>query len=259
MPQPSARRADTFLLPGVAEAYRARPPYPQEVIDRLVDLASCGRVLDLGAGEGSIARRLVGRVSSVVAVERSAPMIEVGRALPGGSAVAWHCEPAETFTATGPFDLAVVGEAMHWFDLPAVIGRLRDVLHPSAPLALVDRSTRHGRMPEMIEVIQRFSTAENYDPAYDVSDDLTARGLWTPRGQLTPAREFRQSPENYLTSLRSTSSLARAVMALEDNVAFDAEVLDVVRPITDDRGLLTLTVTATLTWGEVSQDPAERP
>ncbi|MFC6706006.1 class I SAM-dependent methyltransferase [Flexivirga alba] len=258
MPQPSAHRADTFLLPGVAEAYRARPPYPPEVIDRLIDLAGGGRVLDLGAGEGSIARRLVGRVSSVVAVERSAPMIEVGRALPGGTDVTWHCEAAETFTAPGPFDLAVVGEAMHWFDLPAVMIRLHDVLREGRPLALVDRSVRHARMPEVVEVIKRFSRAIDYDPTYDVADDLTDRGLWVRVGEVVPTVTLvRQSSQAYLESLHSTSSLARALMTPEENAAFDAAVLETLRPITDSDGMLTLDVTARLVWGSVRSQSVE--
>lgn len=258
MPQPSAGRADTFLLPEVAHAYRARPPYPPEVIDRLVDLAGEGRVLDLGAGDGSIARRMVDRVSFVVAVERSAPMIEVGRTLPGGAAVTWQCEAAETFSAAGPFDLAVAGEAMHWFDLPAVIERLRTVLCPGAPLALLDRTARHARLAEVIDVIKRFSRAADHDPAYDVSKDLVARGSWQQVGEYVPAtRSFRQTADDYLASLRSTSSLARALMTDAENAAFDTAILDAVRPITDSEGALTLDVTARLVWGSLTAHSAE--
>lgn len=258
MPQPAAERADTFLLSEVAEAYRARPPYPAEVIDRIVDLAGEGRVLDLGAGEGSVARRIVERVSSVVAVERSAAMIEVGRGLPGGTGIAWQCEAAETFTAAGPFDLAVVGEAMHWFDLPVVVERLRVVLRPEAPLALVERSARHARTAEVVEVVERFSRAVDHDPAYDVADDLSAHGRWRRVGEFVPAaRSFQQTAQEYLASLRSTSSLARALMTDEDNVAFDTAVLDAVRPITDADGNLTLDVTARLVWGCLSAQSAE--
>lgn len=46
-------------------------------------------------------------------------MIAAGRTLPDGDRpnLAWYAEPAERFTATGPYDLAVAGDAMHWFDL----------------------------------------------------------------------------------------------------------------------------------------------
>lgn len=252
MPQPGARRSDTFLLPEVAEAYRARPPYPDDVIDRLVDLAGGGRVVDLGAGEGSIGRRLVGRVVSVDAVEPSIAMISAGRALPGGDGVAWHCETAENCALPGEFDLAVAGEAMHWFDLPVVIDRLRALLRPGRPLALVDRSTRHTRWPELVEIIKRYSTAPDYDPSYDVAEELTARGLWLPVGELVPtARVFRQTPDDFLAALRSTSSLARPLMSAADNAAFDAAVLECVRPITGSDGTLALDVTARLVWGVI--------
>lgn len=248
MPQPDARRADAFLAEDVAAAYRARPPYPAEVIDRLAELACGGRVLDLGAGEGSLARPLSERVESVHAVERSQSMIAVGRGLPGGSAVFWHRATAESFELPGPYDLVVVGEAMHWFDLPVVVARLRTVLRPGAPVALVDRVVQ--RMPEIVEVIKRFSRAPDYDATYDVARDLTDRGLWHESGRFTPEmRPFRQRPESHLASLRSTASLARSLMTGEENAAFDAAVLDVMRPATDAAGVVTVQVTARLVWG----------
>jgi len=211
-------------------------------------------VLDLGAGEGSLARRLVDRVTGVDAVERSMAMITVGRSLPGGEAVTWYRDTAESFTAAGPFDLAVAGEAAHWFDLPVVVGRLWEVLRPSAPFVLVDRSSHHTRTPEVVEVIRKFSRAQDYDPAYDVAEELTARRLWRRLGSFTPPEcTFRQSPRDYLASLRSTSSLARALMTDADNDAFDAAVLDTVRPITGRDGLLALEMTARLVWGAITR------
>ena len=52
--------AAVFGQPGVADAYQHRPPYPDEVFDLLERLIA-GRpraVLDIGAGEGALARPL---------------------------------------------------------------------------------------------------------------------------------------------------------------------------------------------------------
>ena len=64
---PRLTLAAAFTHPGVARAYRHRPPYPDEVFGILVGLIT-GRprtVLDLGAGEGALARPLAGRTDHV--------------------------------------------------------------------------------------------------------------------------------------------------------------------------------------------------
>src|SRR6201997_46993 len=55
--------AAAFGHPGVARAYRHRPPYPDEVFDLLEGLITDRprTVLDIGAGEGALARPLARR------------------------------------------------------------------------------------------------------------------------------------------------------------------------------------------------------
>ena len=57
------RLAAAFGHGGVAGAYRHRPPYPPEVFDILERIITDRprRVLDLGAGEGALARPLAAR------------------------------------------------------------------------------------------------------------------------------------------------------------------------------------------------------
>lgn len=52
--------AESFRHTGVAEAYRHRPPYPNELFDALERLLAPGprHVLDLGCGDGALARPL---------------------------------------------------------------------------------------------------------------------------------------------------------------------------------------------------------
>ncbi|MFC5268626.1 methyltransferase domain-containing protein [Kribbella qitaiheensis] len=76
----------TFRHEGVAAAYRYRSPYPEDVFDRLEELIvdEPRVVLDIGAGEGAIARPLAARVERVDAVDISAAMVDAGRRRPGG-------------------------------------------------------------------------------------------------------------------------------------------------------------------------------
>jgi predicted TPR repeat methyltransferase len=78
--------AAAFGHPGVADAYQHRPPYPSEVFDILERIIADRprRVLDLGAGEGALARPLASRVDHVDALDVSAAMVEAGRRRPGG-------------------------------------------------------------------------------------------------------------------------------------------------------------------------------
>jgi SAM-dependent methyltransferase len=101
------RLADAFGYPGVASAYRHRPPYPDMVFDVLTGLITDTptTVLDLGAGEGALARPLAARVDQVDAVDISAAMIEEGRRRPGGGAanLRWIVGAAETAPLGGPY------------------------------------------------------------------------------------------------------------------------------------------------------------
>lgn len=252
MPKPRADLAQTFQFPGVAAAYRARPPYPREMIATLAALAGGGPVLDLGAGEGAIARPLAEHVARVDALEVSPAMAAAGSVLPGGDRpnLRWIIEPAETFTPDGCYGLAVAGDAMHWFDLEKVIPRLVEMLLPGAVLALATRSARGPGLDAIGAVIARYSRAPEHDPSYDVATDLSERALWKPAGRAEsqPVR-LRQSPRDHLLSLRSTASLARELMTERENRAFDREILAITEPLAGPDGMLELTVKGQVVWG----------
>src|SRR5215510_1320034 len=101
--------AATFKHEAVAEAYQHRPPYPDEVFDRLVALITDEprRVLDIGAGEGAIARPLAPRVEHVDAIDFSPAMIDAGKQRPGGDRanITWQVSAIETADLTGPHAL----------------------------------------------------------------------------------------------------------------------------------------------------------
>jgi SAM-dependent methyltransferase len=167
--------ADAFSYPGVASAYQHRPPYPDLVFDVLTGLiiGAPKTVLDLGAGEGALARPLAARVDQVDAVDISAAMIEAGRRRPGGDAanLRWIVGAAGTAPLGGPYALVTAGASMHWMRWPGTLGRLAAVMTDGAFLALAGHSHKDpdGRGeppwdPELDKVIAHHSRSETLIP-----------------------------------------------------------------------------------------------
>lgn len=245
--------ASSFQDSDVAAAYAHRPPYPEEVFDVLESLlvGTPRTLLDLGAGEGSLARPMAARVDLVDAVEISPAMVAAGRAAPGGDRanLRWHVQAAETMTVEGPYALATAGESLHWMDPEPTFEQLRRVLRPGAVLAVVER--RHHRTPwheELREVIVRYTRNPGYDPEFSLTDELQRRGLFAISGRHeTAAVPFRQQMGDYVEYFHSTSSLARRLMAPEEAEAFRADVARAV----GRTGVLDLEVSAHIVWGSI--------
>lgn len=109
--------AAVFAYPGVADAYQYRPPYPPGVFDVLEQITA-GRprdVLDIGAGEGALARPLASRFDHVDALDISAAMAGAGRRRPGGpqSNLRWLVGAAESAGLDGPYALVTAGASLH--------------------------------------------------------------------------------------------------------------------------------------------------
>jgi SAM-dependent methyltransferase len=138
-----------------------RPTYAPEAV-RWV--AERGRwepgslVVDLAAGTGQLARRLVSLGVRVIAVEPAANMRSVLETnLPSATALAGTAERIPL--ADGTADSVVVGNAFHHFDTDAAFGEIRRVLRPEGALALFwARSGRGGLdlgLREIDDVVER--------------------------------------------------------------------------------------------------------
>lgn len=246
--------AATFQQEAVAEAYQHRPPYPDEVFDRLEELITDEprRVLDIGAGEGAITRPLARRVEEIDAVDFAPVMIAAGKQRPGGDnpAIHWQVSSIETAELTGPYALVTAGASIHWMPWEETFARIVPHLTPNAQLVVIE----HGPvdMPwwgELIKVIERHSRKQNHDPKYKVAEAIHERGLLESIGTaLTAPITYHQKVADYIEQFHSTSSLARDLMPADEAAAFDAGVEQVVSPYADD-GVLELTIVAELTWG----------
>ncbi|HET7014853.1 MAG TPA: methyltransferase domain-containing protein [Streptosporangiaceae bacterium] len=253
--------AESFTYPGVVQAYQYRPPYPTEVFDRLLGLISDQprHVLDLGAGEGAIARPLASRVDRVDAVDPSTAMIEAGRQRPGGTApnLRWILGTAESAEFDGPYALVTAGASLHWMLPGPTTSRLAQVMTAGAYLVVLGHGHRDVPWQEPLDdVIRRHSRHPSYDTTYSPEDELATAGLFEIAGQVKTAPvPFRQSVQHYVEYLHSTSSLARELMPGQEADDFDRAVTEVLRPYASD-GELTTTVVAKLTWGRISSRAA---
>jgi ubiquinone/menaquinone biosynthesis C-methylase UbiE len=251
------RLAAAFTRPGVARAYRHRPPYPAEVFDILERLIA-GRprvVLDLGVGEGALARPLAGRVDHVDALDISAAMVAAGRRRPGGRRpnLRWIVAPAQAADLGGPYTLVTAGASLHWMPWRQTLARVARAMTGRAVLAIVDQ--RLHDLPwraDLTEVIARHSRSPGYDPGFSLADALASAGLLeiTGRAATAPA-VFRQPVAAYIEQFHSTASLAREWMPAGEAAAFGRAVAGVVAPHAVG-GMLSMDVVADLTWGHVT-------
>ena len=126
-----------------------RPGYPAAVVEWIAaeaGLAAGARVVDLGSGTGLLSTAFLDAGYSVAAVEPNSPMrVAAERTLgrrPGFESVDGRAE-ATTLPAASA-DLAVAGQAFHWFDPVACRDECLRILRGHAPVALVWNLRRTG-------------------------------------------------------------------------------------------------------------------
>ncbi len=99
----------------------------------------CGDALDVGCGDGLLARRLTGRAKRVTGIDRSPRMIAQARAAAAG-------HPDVTFVegdfltaalADEGYDFVCSVAAIHHMDFEAALIRMRELLRPGGTLVVV--------------------------------------------------------------------------------------------------------------------------
>ncbi|MFI1354693.1 class I SAM-dependent methyltransferase [Streptomyces sp. NPDC020898] len=158
---------DTF--DEAAELYdRARPRYPQALVDSLARAAELGpgsRVLEIAPGTGQLTVPLAELGCRITAVELGPSMAAVARhnlrAFPLAEVTAadfeqWPLPPE-------PFDLVVCATAWHWIDPAVGMPKAAEALRPGGLLALVTTHHVKGGTVDFFERMQR--CYEHWDPA----------------------------------------------------------------------------------------------
>ncbi|MGI5126100.1 class I SAM-dependent methyltransferase [Pseudonocardia sp. CA-107938] len=135
MPTPAHERRDVAESFGTdAERYdRARPAYPQQLIERIVAASPGPDVLDVGCGTGISARQLRAAGARVLGLDVDERM--VGPARRSGLAV--EVGAFEEWDPAGrTFDAVVSGQAWHWVDPVRGAAQAARVLRPGGRIAL---------------------------------------------------------------------------------------------------------------------------
>lgn len=130
----------------VPELYdRARPVYPAQVFDDLVELAGlpkAGRVLEIGCGTGQATLPLAERGFEIVCVELGEQLAEVARQkLSAFPKVEIFNASFESWEPSGHFDAIVAFTAFHWIDPEVRYAKPARLLGKHGALAVV--ATQH--------------------------------------------------------------------------------------------------------------------
>jgi SAM-dependent methyltransferase len=150
-----------------ADAYRARPTYPAELVDGLCSDAGAragDAVADVGAGTGIFTALLVERGFSVTAVEPNPAM----RARAPEMNVRWL---AGSFDATGLEDgsqrWVTAAQAFHWARPATALPELRRVLGPGGALTVLWNDRESDRDPLVAWTAALIKTlVPDFDEAY---------------------------------------------------------------------------------------------
>lgn len=142
----------------VAAAYAgARPSYPDALFDWIAAVAPSRRLAwEAGCGSGQATRSLAARFERVHATDASAEQLAHAR---GPANARFAVEPAERCSlGDASADVACVGQALHWFDLPRYFDECARVLRPGGVLVAW---TYDGLAvpPELREAVGAFSDA----------------------------------------------------------------------------------------------------
>jgi SAM-dependent methyltransferase len=221
--------AATGFERGAADYERARPSYPQAVLDVVLaagaDVHGRGAtVVDVAAGTGKLTRQLAATDVTVIGVEPVAAM----RSVLGGFAPA-VAGTAECLPLRGACAHAVtVAQAFHWFDVPRALAEIHRVLRPDGTLLMVwnERDVRVPWVMAMSEVVHAHDPGTAYEQEIDWPAAVAAAGGFTPLVRTdvdNPQRDV--DAETVVARALSTSYVAAAGDAVRTQVARDVRAI----------------------------------
>jgi SAM-dependent methyltransferase len=144
IPRPLPFEPDRYR--SAAEHYeQGRVPYDPALIRRVAKVTGTTpqhRILDLGCGPGQLARRFAPLVREVVAVDPSAEMLTLARALASEATNIQFLAGSsyELGPTLGLFHLVLMGRSFHWMDRVDTLNRLDQMIEQAGAVALFNDS-----------------------------------------------------------------------------------------------------------------------
>lgn len=112
-----------------------RPDYQSVILKIVPD--RCEPALDVGCGDGALARRLRTLASAVEGIDKDRRSIEKAPAHPDADDIAYHHSDSLTCPfAAESFDLITAVASVHHMDAQVALQRMRRLLRPGGCLAL---------------------------------------------------------------------------------------------------------------------------
>jgi SAM-dependent methyltransferase len=148
-PESADRSVRALSFGAVAVDYdRFRPAPPQAAVEWFLPQRA-GVAVDVAAGTGALARRLLGHADRVIAVEPDERMAAVlARRLPQVQLLIGRAESLPLADASA--DAVFVSSAWHWLDHETAVHEIARVLRPGGLLGIcwtsLDRESARGRM-----------------------------------------------------------------------------------------------------------------
>jgi ubiquinone/menaquinone biosynthesis C-methylase UbiE len=246
--------ATRFQNQHVADRYHLRPTYPPETFRILAGLVTDEPrvLLDAGCGTGDVARHMLDFAERIDAVDISLPMMEHGKALPGGDSpkMRWLHGTIEDIPLSLPYALVTAGQSLHWMNWDVVLPRFARSVTPHGMLAIVNAEVVPNAWSEDVtNIIRRYSTNQTYQP-FDLIEELEKRHLFQKEGEVcTTPMPFEQSVQNHIEAFHAQSSLSRDHVTPERATAFDEEMREVLASHAQD-GTVTVQVFGHIVWGK---------
>jgi SAM-dependent methyltransferase len=156
-----------------AERYdRARPRYPDPMVERIVAASPGPDVLDVGCGTGIEARQFQAAGCMVLGVEPDARMADFARR----TGVEVEVATFETWESAGrAFDAVIAGTAWHWVDPVAGAAKAAQVLRPGGRLAPFHHVFQSP--PEVMEALAKVYRRVVPDSPFNLSSQLARSAL----------------------------------------------------------------------------------
>jgi ubiquinone/menaquinone biosynthesis C-methylase UbiE len=195
-------------------------------------------ILDLACGTGAVTRQISEAAHLLVSMDAAFPMLAQARQLYPQNCLA--CANGEQLPLPpASFDLVTIGQAVHWFNLPVLLGELRRVLRPGGWLAVISRyPSPAGQLHALVERLRYPYTKEGRKgaPQWSTSSSPSnlsgleqagfcdyERAVFEHTMELTVAGYLRGSMERGLRSYMSSADQAAFSAVLETELTAIAE------------------------------------